>query len=156
MILVAETYDDGSKFIPLYRHCDGYLTGAGSTIAEALGKSPVDAESLLALLLAERYDDEGADRGPVHRAATWQPDEQSDLEYVYVIRAHGDGGRRIGVRNAVAGWTVTVHARFEYQPEGWREWPATTYTLAELEAALVRERSAEDARRAAYAARGRS
>jgi len=154
MVLVAETYDDGSKFIPLYRHSDGYPLGAGSTILEALDKAPVDAESLLAILLAERYTFEsglvGRDGGPVHRAATWQPEEQGDLEYVYVIKPAARGPS-IGARSGVAAWTVTIHERgsFANQVEDWRKWGNLTYTREQLEDRLKIEQAAYDARLAA-------
>lgn len=146
MTLVEQSYSGKNEFIPLYRHCDGYPAEAGATIAEALMRAPTCAEDVLCYLLGLRYDGHGGHQEPHYRAATWMPNEQGDLEHVYIIERaciDADGG---GVRPAVREWTVTHFDRGHSEAESFRDWPHTTHGLASWIAAVNRDRAQSNAR----------
>ena len=142
MTLVQQRYDSPDDFIPLYRHCDGYLSEAGKAILKALDTdpAPLDCEQVLARLLAERYDYEGNDCGPIYRAATWMPDKQGDLEHVYVLRYDLDPeAEHLGPRLPARLWTVTHYHREAWGDDDYRKWPNDTYTVEQFRDAVAKD-----------------
>jgi hypothetical protein len=141
MTLIAQPYSDAGKYVPLYRHCDGYP--AGASLAEVFGVlrhkgdgEPQHAEAFLGYLLNMRYDKAGGitfgtQGDPVYRAATWQPEDQGDLEFVYVVSREGSS------------WTITVHTRkgWDDGSDDWRTWPSQTYTPIEFDTYVIAERA---------------
>jgi hypothetical protein len=130
MTIVRQPYAGPDKFVPLYRHCDGYPAEAGKAVADVLATKPTCPEDILAGLLALRY--EAGD--PIYRAATWMPHEQGDLEHVYEIAPETIGPSETRVRPPVTSWTVKHYVR-----QGWgagsddyRSWSHSTMTEAEF------------------------
>jgi len=150
MVIVRQPYSGDGKNVPLYRNCDGYLSEAGASIVDVLRSGPEDCEAVVAGLLSLRYpaSEYRARSEPIYRAATWQPEEQEDLEHVYMIApayTRQDSGN---VRPAVTEWTVTHYARQGWSEGGddYRKWLTGTYSLAQLAEAVNRERKASNAR----------
>jgi hypothetical protein len=147
MVIVQQTYSGGGQYVPLYRHSDGYPTGCGLAILEVLRTEPECTEDILCRLMARRYDakgNEGSGDGfyePVYRAATWMPNDQGDLEYVYQI----DRVRGLNVSE----WLVTVYTRQDWQQDNHDQWPQSTYSMADFEAFINAELQAQAKRLAA-------
>lgn len=141
MTIVEQPYSgDADAFVPLYRHCDGYPAEAGAALCEILAREPQDAEAIVCALLALRYDQSPyqSHPEPVYRAATWQPEDQGDLEHVYKVhRAEG-------------AWRVTHYALSRGVPdkdrEDYRRWPNADYSLPEFVDLVNRERRLCNAR----------
>lgn len=134
MTLVQQTYSgDRDAFIPLYRHCDGYPAEAGAALLEALKDNPRTCEDIVRRLLV-------GDIGE-YRLATWGPEEQGDLEHVYVVRRENDA------------WRVTHHslmpgseggtAREDYRSNAWA---VRDCSLQELREIVNQERMAINGR----------
>jgi hypothetical protein len=143
MTIIAQSYDGDGRFVPLYRHCDGYPAEAGKALSDILDTCPKCPEDILAALLALRYDDLSSFRTypePIYRAATWQAHEQGDLEHVYEVRPVADPTSN-GVRRAAQGWEVKHWVRSGWgQGTGdYRNWPGCVYTQKEFAFYVQRE-----------------
>lgn len=142
MVVIQNTHarSGGHVTLYLYRHCDGYPAGAGETLNRILdeaGEHP-DAASVASRLLAERY--EGQRGRPVYELADWTPEQQGDLEWVYVVSC-GNSCVEVTVRERVD--------RFQGD-EKWVHHPMSRERFREYVAEHV---AAYEARVAAYHAR---
>lgn len=129
----------------LYRHCDGYPACAGKALADALspggtldkGNGPIQAA---ARLLRETYEASAHCKAqPIYELAHWTPEQQGDLEHVYVARWYGS-----------VGWRIEHRERTGWGPGGAEVWAKTKYTLPEFQAFCAREVAAMELRIAEY------
>ena len=129
----------------LYRHCDGYPAFAGKALADALSPAgtldkdngPIQAT---ARLLRETYEATSyCAARPIYELAHWAPEQQGDLEHVYVARWYGS-----------VGWKIEHRERTGWGPGGAEVWTKNKYTLPEFQAFTERERAVHDARAADY------
>jgi hypothetical protein len=126
MTLIQQLYSGKrDDFVPLYRHCDGYPAEAGAALLEALRDNPKSCEEIVKRLLV-------GDIGE-YRLATWMPEDQGDLEHVYVV-SRQDGA-----------WTIKQHSRRRGWAEGTDDyrgsgWYAVLYSLDDFRKIVNRDR----------------
>jgi hypothetical protein len=110
--------DNGLEF-NLYRHCDGYPAEAGAALLEAVARAHGVGQPSAAEVTRRLLGQPSEERGD-YELADWRPEDQGDLEHVYVVE----------VREPAM---VTHYARAgssDADADDYRKWPHARHTLA--------------------------
>lgn len=147
--------------INLYRRCDGYPAYAGATLAKALAfdgeriYAPSAAE-VATKLLAETHEGFGGAPRPDYELADWGPDDQGDLEHVYLAKRTES---QLGGIPEGCVWKVSHFERagWDSKSDSYLAWPVQTYALKDFAAFCAREQAEMQKRMEAFhAAHGKA
>lgn len=136
VVFMDSGYGSRGRTLSLYRHWDGYPAESGAAILEAL-KGAQDCEEAASRLLSNRYNAtsyKGSE--PVYRLADWTPEQQGDLEHVYIIS------------RAATVWNVLHQERINSsynEKSGEYRWSELNYGLAALAQLVNADRAAINA-----------
>lgn len=114
--------------IYLYRHCDGYPAEAGRSLVDAIkaqGQSGIAeiAQELLTPSAKHKYE-----------LVDYQPDEQGDLEHVYVVTAYDDLPEDDG--STPQSYSIEHRSLRNWSPASW---VSAKYSVSDFEAFVSRK-----------------